>query len=70
MEADTLHLYASHSKLILCTLHHYDDLVARKCIKSIKRILENQISINVSVKFLISKLYKNTLFYYVVFIRA
>jgi len=48
MEIDKLNLETS-GKIILSTPYHYDDPVAKACTNEIKEIVENKLSMNVSV---------------------
>jgi len=41
--------FESGGKIILSTPYHYDDPIAKACTNEIKEILENKLSMNVSV---------------------
>jgi len=49
MEADKLNFETVSEKLILCNPYHYDDPISKECIKSIKEILESQLSTKVRI---------------------
>jgi len=48
MEIDKLNFETS-GRIILSTPYHYDDPVAKACTNEIKEIMENKLSMNVSV---------------------
>lgn len=51
IETDKLNFdTTTNRKLIVCNPCHYDDPISIACIKCIKQIVENQFSINVSIR--------------------
>lgn len=48
METDQLNIETS-GKIILSSPYHYDDPIAKVCTNEIKEIVENKLSMNVSV---------------------
>lgn len=58
-ETDKLNLETVSGKFIFCNPYHYDDPISRECTKSIKNILENQLSTNVRMLIVLLTLIEN-----------
>jgi len=50
LETDRFNLETVNKKLIVCTPYHYNDSIFKACTKSLKQILDSQLSVDVSKK--------------------